>query len=82
MSNWIHIDQSKRGRIQAIRRENERLIQMLIELGAIRDNMFWPDTYVIYTESGAKDVMKSDLFPCLRPVSECSCKEHKGTTFG
>lgn len=80
--SWVHVDQVKRGRIQAVRNENERLIKILTDLGVIRQNMFWPGAYVIYTEAGAQDVMKSDLLPCLKPYSDCNCIVHKVNTNG
>ena len=81
-ANWIHIDQAKRGRIQAIRRENERLIKLLTDLGAIRPNMFWPECYVIYTENGPIDKRMIDLVPCLKPIEDCNCIDCKESTNG
>ena len=75
MSNWIHLDQVKRGRIQAIRRENERLIELLTMLGVIREHMYGKGWKVIYTERGAIDLAPGKLNPCLKPFTECSCND-------
>ena len=36
MPNWITVEDSLKGRERAVERERERIIQLLIDLGAIR----------------------------------------------
>jgi hypothetical protein len=82
MSNWIHADEARKGRVHAIDKEQQRLIEQLIQLGALRENMFWPDCYVLYTEAGPVDIKKSDLRPCYRPFKECECLNCKAKLNG
>ncbi len=75
MGNFIHLDESLKGRVAAIRKENERLITLLKTKGVLRDSMF-PGWYVIYTERGAIDLHPSALEPCLKlykDVVKCKC---------
>jgi hypothetical protein len=75
MSNWIPADQVTKGRIHAIRKENERLIQMLREYGALRDHMFGNGWMVLYTERGAIDIPPNKFAACVKPFDECDCRE-------
>jgi hypothetical protein len=65
MGNWIHLDESIKGRVNAIKRENERIINLLIELGVLRESMV-PGWHVIYTESGPKDIKLDSFNPCIK----------------
>lgn len=71
--SWIHVDESRKGRIAAIRRENERLIQLLISMGVLREHMYGKGWQVIYSEHGPLDLAPGKLNPCYKPFIECSC---------
>jgi len=77
MSNWINLDESIKGRIDAVLKENKRVINLLIELGVLRESMV-PGWHVIYTEAGPKDIKIDKLTPCLklyRNHIKCTCVE-------
>jgi hypothetical protein len=80
VGNWIHLDESIKGRINAVKKENERIINLLIQLKVIRENITIPGWYVIYTEDGPKDIDLKNLGPCIKFYATainqiCGCRE-------
>lgn len=75
-NNMVHIETSIKGRLFEIRKENQRLIDLLIEKRVLRKSMV-PGWMVIYTEDGPKDIRMIDLIPCVYLFDkDCNCKEH------
>ncbi len=81
MTEWIHLDESIKGRVNAIRKENERLIKLLMQMGVLRESMI-PGWHVIYTEMGAIDIHLDKLKPCIKLYAvkgyTCECKDCAG----